>query len=251
MIARLQLALLAIALLLALACIGSPLTNTPQQPTRISAATLVPSPTPDVPATVEAVEAGVARDMAAIPTDTPIPTPTQTPQPPNAAFGPALEGEWVAWVEDDSWTLCFEHEGQEAALFHMEFELEPDATIGGGAYLPLTLLAMNAPEDGTLQYWFTPVPESSQEGQGDRIDTPDNIVVPSGFTVEHPHYSFRAGVTADQVANLWEAIQEESLLLAVHGSVPGFEGSTIIGFGYVPFCGYTMNGRILELPKTE
>ena len=227
MLARIVALTTILSLVLGLAC-------TPQQPALVLTATPAPSPTLDIPAMVKTYEAAV---------------PTQTPESPDTAFAPALEEEWVKWVEQDSWTLCFDHEGEEAAIFHMEFELEPDATVtAGGTYLPLTLLDMNAPKNETLQYWFTPVPESFPEGG---IDTPDDVIVPSEFTVEHPHYSFRASVSADQIPNLWEAVQQESLLLAVHGSAPGLEDPTMIGIGFVPFCGYTMDGQVLELPAME
>ena len=76
--------------------------------------------------------------------------------------------------------------------------------------LPLSLYDLDAGPSEIKEYWFTIVP-----GPGAApVDTPDHVIMPSGFSYDGQVYEFSAVLTG-----LRHTIDNSNLWLRVHGHV--------------------------------
>ncbi len=169
------------------------------------------------------------------PTPAPTPEPTSTPEPMDP-FERALDEEWVTWVKSE--LFCGTYNGslegnpevEHVGLLMTTFELNPGVTLVDRAGdLPLSLIDTSAGASEIAQFWFTEVPDGSQEG---KIETPDDVIVPSKFTPRHPQYDFVVALT-----NMRDAIAQAKLVLAVHGFAPELgDEAHFVGLTTLPPC---------------
>ena len=161
----------------------------------------------------------------------PPPPPTQMPDPTatgdDVLSGDVLSDRWVYIVDDATSLQCGEYAGRAADLLSIRFGIQPGVTLAAGAYLPLSLVQIDAPEGAIMQYWFAPVPEP---GATD-LEAPDDVIIASGWDQEGSEFTLLV-VLSDMRA----AIEQGDLGLLIHGSIPGTRDVIILRAVLLPFC---------------
>ena len=195
---------------------------------------------PPAPATIApepAVVLVLPTPALQLPTALPL-LPTLAPLPPTPEPTAAVEEDepfvieehftdkWAYMVEEETGSFCLEDEGQEVDLAVVRFGLQPGVELMEWEdSLPLSLVNMEAGPDEVVQYWFTNVPE---EGSG-RIDSPDNVMVPSEFSYDGNVYKFVVSLV-----DMREAIERFNVMLLLHGRVAGKE--QVLRIVNIPLC---------------
>ena len=136
--------------------------------------------------------------------------------------------KWVYLVEEDTTSLCLEHEGQDVDIIFIRFGLQPGSQlVQWSDRLPLSLVKMDAGPDEVMQYWFSKVPDSGPDAE----PVNPNVIVPSEFSYDGETYKVVVALTA-----MRESINQGDVVLMVHGLVAG--KSQFLRFIIVPYCQY-------------
>ena len=132
------------------------------------------------------------------------------------------------WDGLNTYNLCAQIDDEAVDLVQARFGLNPGVTLQTSpGYLPLSVFNITAVAEEPAQFWFTEVPVDADP---ERIETPDDLIVPSAFTKDGPEYTFVAALV-----DMRNPIDEGQVLLLVHGAFLD-SGPTIVGATVLPAC---------------
>ena len=94
-------------------------------------------------------------------------------------------------------------------------------------FLPVSLVDMEAADGEPAQYWFTEVPVDDDP---ERIETPDDVIVPTAWSRDGLSYTFMAALV-----DMRDDIEASDVALLVHGAPPESD-PIVVGFIMVPWC---------------
>ncbi len=96
------------------------------------------------------------------------------------------------WDGLNTYNLCAQIDDEAVDLVQARFGLNPGVTLQTSpGYLPLSVFNITAVAEEPAQFWFTEVPVDADP---ERIETPDDLIVPSAFTKDGPEYTFVAAL---------------------------------------------------------